>query len=188
MRLPKHHLIERLDGRRQTVTDFKLTIEKPLLLTDCLVDGVVGHVWVKALPDGDYLFLFGSAKVEYFGQFYRKRWTIESVFQAFKKRGFNLENTYLKSLVKLKKLVALVGIAYSIYVNMGIYEHQKVQKIKTKKHGYKAKSFARKGIDSIREVFREGQELPLFLLNRFLSLLRSILIQSTHYQSVKIVG
>jgi hypothetical protein len=69
MRLPKHHLIERLDGRRQTVTDFKLTIEKPLLLTDCLVDGVVGDVWVKALPGGDYLFLFGSGKVECFGQF-----------------------------------------------------------------------------------------------------------------------
>jgi hypothetical protein len=148
MRLPKHHLIERVDGRRQTLTDFDLSLEKPLLLTHCLVDGIVGHVWVKALPEGDYLYLFGNAKVEYFGQFYRKRWRIETVFQAFKKRGFNLENTHLKMLAKLKKLVALVSIAYSICVSIGIYEHQKVQKIKTKKHGYKAKSFARKGIDS----------------------------------------
>jgi hypothetical protein len=180
MRLPKHHLIERLDGRRQTVTDLKLTTKKPVLLTHYLVDGVVGHVWVKALPEGDYLLMFGDAKVKYFGQFYRKRWRIETVFQAFKKRGFNLENTYLKMLAKLKKLVTLVSIAYSICVSMGIYEHQKVQKINTKKHGYKAKSFARKGIDSIREVFRQGKELPQYLLSRLLSLLRSILMQSAH--------
>jgi predicted amino acid-binding ACT domain protein len=130
MRLPKHHLIERLDGRKQHLTELTLSITKPLLLSDCLIDGVVGHVWVKTLPDGDYLFLFGTAKVEYFGGFYPKRWTIECVFQAFKKRGFNLENTHLKVMAKLKKLVALVAIAYSICVSMGIYQHQKVQKIK----------------------------------------------------------
>jgi hypothetical protein len=188
MRLPKHHLIERLDGRKQHLTDFTLSTQQPLLLTDCLVDGVVGHVWVKALPEGEFLYLFGSGKVEYFGQFYRKRWTIESVFQAFKMRGFNLENTHLKVLAKLKKLVALVSIAYSICVSMGGYQHQKVQKIKTKKHGYKAKSFSRKGIDCIREVFRQGQELPQALMNRFLSLLRWVCIQASHYQLLKIVG
>lgn len=188
MRLPKHHLIESLDGRKQHLTDFSLSIEKPLLLTKCLVDGVVGQVWVKALPDGDYLFLFGTAKVEYFGQFYRKRWTIESLFQSLKKRGFNLENTHLKSPEKLKKLVALVSIAYSICVSMGIYQHQKVQKIKTKKHGYKAKSFSRMGIDCIRQVFRHGQGLPQTLCNRFLSLLRWICLQASHYQLIKIAG
>ncbi len=188
MRLPKHHLIERLDGRKQKLTEFSLAIERPLLLSDCLVDGVVGQVWVKALAGGEYLFLFGSAKVEYLGALYRKRWRIETVFQTFKQRGFNLENTHLKSLVKLKKLVALVSIAYSISVSTGLYQHQKVQKIKTKKHGYKAKSFARKGIDSIREVFRQRQELPQYLLNRLLSLLRNILIQSAHYQVLKIAG
>jgi hypothetical protein len=178
MRLPKHHLIERLDGRKQRLTDVSLSIEKPLLLTDCLVDGVVGHVWVKALPDRDYLFLFGTAKVAYFGQLYRRRWTVESLFQAFKTRGFNLENTHLKSLTKLKKLVALVSIAYSICV----------QKIKTKKHGYKAKSFSRKGIDLIRQVCRQGKELPQALLNRFLGLLRWICMQVSHYQVLKIAG
>lgn len=40
MRLPKHHLIEPLDGRKQTITDFNVSTQKPLLLTDCLVDGV----------------------------------------------------------------------------------------------------------------------------------------------------
>jgi hypothetical protein len=188
MRLPKHHLIERLDGRKQKLADLSLSTEKPLLLTDCLVDGVVGNVWAKALTGGDYLFLFGTAKVAYFGQLYRRRWTIESLFQAFKTRGFNLENTHLKSLAKLKKLVALVSIAYSICVSIGVYQHQKVQKIKTKKHGYKAKSFSRKGIDLIREVCRQWQELPKALLNRFLGLLRWICIQVSHYQTLKIVG
>jgi hypothetical protein len=90
-------------------------------------------------------------------------------------------------LAKPKKLVALVSIAYSICVSRGIYEHQKVQRIKTKKHVYKAKSFARKGIDAIREVFRREQVLPPYLLNRLLRMLRSILIKSAQYQSLKIV-
>jgi hypothetical protein len=188
MRLPKHHLIERLDGRKQTLTEFSLSTTKPLLLTNCLVDGVVGHVWVKALPEGEFLYLFGSAKVEYFGQFYRKRWKIESVFQAFKKRGFNLESTHLKVLAKLKKLVAFVSIAYSICVSTGVYQHLKVQKIKIKNHGYKAKSFSRKGIDCIREVFRQGHQLPQALINRLLSLLRWVCIQASHYQLRKMAG
>ena len=74
------------------------------------------------------------------GQLYRKRWTIEACFQTFKERGFDLEKTHLKDFSKLKKLLALVSLAYSIATSMGIYMHRKVQKINTKNHGYKANS------------------------------------------------
>ncbi|NBB31902.1 transposase [Cellulophaga sp. BC115SP] len=37
------------------------------------------------------------------GQLYRKRWSIETVFQSFKGREFNLESTHLQSIAKLKK-------------------------------------------------------------------------------------
>jgi hypothetical protein len=188
MRLPKHHLIHRLDGQIQTITQLNLSPDRPLLLTDCLVDGVVGQVWVKALPDGDYLFLFGTVKVEYMGQLYRKRWTIESVFQNLKQRGFDLEKTHLKDFKKLKKLIAMVSIAYGVCVSMGMYHHNKVQQIKKKKHGYKANSFARKGINLIREFCRKNNYLPLRFENRILSLLRWIKIQLIHYQHLKIAG
>ena len=85
------------------------------------------------------------------GQLYRKRWSIEVCFQNMKRRGFNLEDTHLQDDEKLKKLVALVSIAYAFCASLGIYYHQKVEKIRKKNHGYKANSFVRKGIDLIQE-------------------------------------
>jgi hypothetical protein len=188
MRLPKHHLIHRLDGQSLRLQELTLPADRALLLKDCLVDGVWGDVWVKALADGDFLFLFGTARVDFFGQLYQRRWTIETVFQTFKERGFDLEKTHVKSLSKLKKLVALVSIAYSICISMGLYVHEKVHKIKTKNHGYKAKSFARKGIDSIREIFRSHQAIPDNVNLRIQALCRWLFIQATHYQHLKKAG
>ena len=73
------------------------------------------------LGDGEFLFLFGSAPVKLMGQFYLKLWTIETCFQNLKKRGFNLESTHIKCLNKLKKLMALVSIAYSFCVSLGVH-------------------------------------------------------------------
>jgi hypothetical protein len=122
------------------------------------------------------------------GQLYGKRWTIEACFQTFKERGFDLEKTHLKDLAKLKKLLALVSIAYRIATSMGIYIHRKVQKINTKNHGYKANSFARKGIDTIRQVFRAQQVLPEGMVNRIKALLRWTIRQAAQYQPLKIAG
>ncbi len=109
-------------------------------------------------------------------------------FQAFKERGFDLEKTHLKDFSKLKKLVAMVSLAYSICISMGIYIHRKVQKIKTRNHGYKSNSFCRKGIDTIREVFRSEQLMPGWMINRVKALLRWIIIQATRYQPTTIAG
>jgi hypothetical protein len=188
MRLPKHHLIHRVDGQILKVEQLYFRADIPLKLKDCMLDGVWGQVWVQALAEGDYLFLFGTANVEYFGQFYRKRWTIEVCFQSFKERGFDLERTQLKKASKLKKLVALVSIAYSFCLSMGIYMHEKVQKIKTKNHGYKSKSFVRKGIDYIREISRTAQDLPETLINRIHALFRRIISQLSHCQLLKKAG
>jgi hypothetical protein len=114
MRLPKHQLIHQGDGQVIHITELSFPAGSPRLLKDCMVDGVWGNSWVQPLQAGEYLFLFGNAKVEFFGQFYRKRWSIETCFQAFKERGFNLEKTHVKDLSKLKKLVALVSIAFAL--------------------------------------------------------------------------
>jgi hypothetical protein len=188
MRLPKHHLLHDLDGESLRLQELTLPADRALLLKGYMIDGVWGDVWVKALADGDFLFLFGTARVDFFGQLYQRRWTIETVFQTFKEREFDLEKTHVKSLGKLKKLVALVSIAYSICISMGVYVHKKVQKIKTKNHGYKAKSFARKGIDSIREMFRSHQTIPENIYQRIQALCRWLLIQATHYQYLKKAG
>ena len=106
-------MITRPDGTVAKIEELDLSPGKALILRDCIVDGVVAHVWVKRLETGDFLFLLGTVNAEFMGQLYRKRWTIETVFQSFKERGFDLESTHLQSIPKLKKLIALESIAVS---------------------------------------------------------------------------
>jgi hypothetical protein len=174
MRFPKHHNIHRPDGRIQTVGQLDLIVGRPLVLPDCLVDGVVGNVWVILLADGDYLFLLGTVKAKFMGQLYRKRWCIEACFQNMKGRGFDLECTHLQDNNKLKKLVALVSIAYAFCTSLGIYYHQRVKPIRKKNHAYKANSFARKGIDLIQEWFRTENYMPEKVYHRFICFIRHL--------------
>lgn len=182
VRMPKHHRIERLDGRVQQAA--ALAKSTPLCLSGCLVDGVWGNVYLKRTAEGDLLYLFGTMEAKHLGTVYRRRWTIEACFQAFKGRGFDLERTHLRQLEKLKKLVAMVSIAYALCVSMGIYQDERVKKIKVKKHGYKANSFFRTGLDKIREMLRMKakewhQRIEVFV--------RWINRQLQHYQNTPIL-
>jgi hypothetical protein len=51
--------------------------------------------------------------------------------------------------------VALVSIAFGMCVSLGIYQHEKVKRIKVKKHGYKANSFFRHGFNTERELLKK---------------------------------
>lgn len=168
VRLPKHHHIIRQVGLEEYTHKVEDLVQnhKVLLLSNCMVDGVWANVYAKRLPDGDLLFLLGTPKVGLLGQLYKKRWQIESFFQNIKDRGFDLEATHLKDLGKLKKLIALVSIAYAIVATMGLHEHLRGKAIALKNHGYKANSFSRKGIDLVREGLRRTwkQNFQLFLL------------------------
>ena len=165
VRIPKHHKITRvchLDSKTDRVEQLLVT-RKVIRIKDCMIDGVWGNMYAKQLKD-DILFLFGTAKMEYLPQFYKKRWRIECFFQNVKKRGFNLEETHLTKLEKLKKLVAFVSIAYAFAANMGLHQHKRVEPIPIKNHGYKANSFSRKGINLIREGIRKDwkRDIDLF--------------------------
>lgn len=171
IRLPRHHLVERHDGQEQSALEI-LGETGQVSLSGVLVDGVWANVWLKKLVDGDLLYLFGTPQAKFLGQLYRKRWTIECFFQALKSRGFDLESTHLKDLEKLKKLVALVSIAFAFCSNLGLHHHLKIKPIPLKKHGYKAKSFFRKGLDIVRQALKRQwkDDIQLFkhLLCRFL--------------------
>jgi Transposase DDE domain len=116
-----------------------------------LVDGHWVNVYMKSLSKGDILFLIGSMTAKELGTIYRSRWSIEVLLQSMKKRGFDLESTHLRCRKKIKKLVALVAIAFAFSLLAGRQYDQKVKKIKTKKNGYKANSFFRKGLDLLKD-------------------------------------
>jgi Transposase DDE domain len=80
---------------------------------------------------------------------YKKRWSIEAMFQDFKGQGFNIEETHIPIPSRIVKMVYLVAVAYGICIQIGIME-EKANGIPMKNHGYRAKSLFRRGLDRLR--------------------------------------
>ncbi len=132
------------------------------------IEGVKCNIYGKKLQNGEYLLLAGTGYAKKLGEIYRKRWSIEMCFKAFKTHGFYLENTHLQDQEKLYKLIALVSIAVGLCVKFGFFLHKKKKNIKIRKHGHKANSFFRIGLDAWRKFFKEQEKELVFYVNLFL--------------------
>lgn len=88
---------------------------------------------------------------------YQKRWGIEVLFSALKKRGFDFEQTHLTDIVRIKKLVALLAIAFTWAHLVGIWLAQK-KPLKIKKHGYPEQSLFRYGLDHLQYLLLNIQD------------------------------
>ena len=90
---------------------------------------------------------------------YLQRWQIETMFQALKGRGFNMEETRLKNREKLSKLLAVLALAFCWSYKAGEYVNEK-QPIKVKSHGRKAQTLFRAGLDHLQRIL---ENLDLWL-------------------------
>ena len=168
--------------------DLGLAVGQVRRLAHRQVDGVWGQFWVKALTDGAFLFLFGTSGLTSLGQFYGKRWTIEPCFQNLKGREFNLENSHLRSYDKLRKLIALVSLAYAFCLSVGQAADQRTP-VARKKHGYRATSLSRHGLNIVRHLTRPATDAQTKLARMVDALLEWLIRQITHGQiSIKIMG
>jgi len=155
VRVPKSHKITLENGKKYSAEQL-LGKRKSLQLPQAMVDGIWVRVYLKRLKNKQLLFLIGTVKYPTFlPQIYRRRWQIECFFQHLKSRGFDLESTHMTNLKKLKILLGIVGLVSVMCQTAGVYHHEKVQKIEMKKHGYKVKSFARKGLDEWRSILKQ---------------------------------
>ena len=189
MRLPRHHHVTLPDGQVWAVADLGLAAGQVRRWPQVQVAGVWGMGWVKALADGDFLFLFGHVGLPYMDQLYARRWTIEQCFQNLKGRGFNLENTGLRCLDKLRKLVALVSLADAFCLSVGQRADRRGTPIARKKQGYPAKSLSRHGLDILRQITRPNSLNTNALARQVEALLDWLIRQVACYQMpVKIVG
>jgi len=80
---------------------------------------------------------------------YKERWQIEMSFKALKSSVFNIEDTHLNHLDRIEKLLSLVMVAFTWAYRIGIYVHRYCKQIPTLKHGYKAKSIFKYGLETI---------------------------------------
>jgi len=82
---------------------------------------------------------------------YAVRWEIETLFACLKTRGFRLEETHLSDPERLKRLVALLALAFSWAHIIGEWLTQ-AHPLKTKKHGRMERSIFRHGFDYLRRI------------------------------------
>lgn len=155
VRVPKHHLITFNDGSTHSAQALLSQSEGHLLMENVIVDTVSVNLCLSVDAHGEMLFLIGTIAPSKLKQTYRKRWTIEVVFQALKKRGFHIESTGLMCRNKLRKLFAIVALAYTVCWITGI-EDGKSNPVKPKKHGYPPYSVFRRGLNILRNAFKSG--------------------------------
>ena len=113
--------------------------------------GRLVYVSALRLDDGELLIVITPDATTTAISDYGKRWGIETLFGMFKTRGFCLESTHFTDAQRLSKLIALMSIALCWAMKTGEYLHQH-QPIKIKKHGRKAKSVFRYGLDHLRSI------------------------------------
>ena len=103
------------------------------------------------LEDGSLLVVATNHKPNTAISDYALRWGIETLFGCLKTRGFCLEATHLTDTERLKKLIALLTLAFCWAHRIGEWVVER-QPIKIKKHGRKAKSIFRTGLDHLRQI------------------------------------
>ena len=116
----------------------------------------------------DFLILISFNQPEKAKQNYEQRWQIEMCFKAMKSSGFDVEKTHLKDIHRIEKLILLVMIAFVWCYKIGIYLHLK-KPIKIKKHGRKAKSIFKYGLDFIAKILLNSKNQTNIEIYGFLS-------------------
>lgn len=82
---------------------------------------------------------------------YSRRWEIECLFGCLKTRGFNFEDTHLINLDRINTLLGILAIAFTFAYVVGIWQNE-IKPIKYKKHGRKAISLFRYGLDYLTRI------------------------------------
>ena len=101
--------------------------------------------------NAEFLIIISFNKVEQAQLCYRKRWQIEMCFKALKSSGFDIQKTHLTDIYRIEKLLLLVIIAFVWCYKAGIFLHQR-KPVVIKKHGRKAKSIFKYGLNAIMQV------------------------------------
>jgi len=103
------------------------------------------------LPDGELLITAADSLLADPIAHYGKRWEIETLFGCLKSRGFHFEDTHMVNPARIKKLLVLLSIAFCWAHKAGEWRHEE-KPIPSKKHGRKAQSWFRYGLDYLRDI------------------------------------
>ncbi len=83
---------------------------------------------------------------------YKQRWPIETLIRGLKSSGFDIEDTHVTHLDRIQKLILLVIIAFVWCYKIGDFIDQNCKPISIKKHGIRAISVFKYGLDYLSRV------------------------------------
>lgn len=83
------------------------------------------HVVGLKMENEELLILATNQQPETALERYKKRWEIETLFQALKGRGFYLEDTHMTNPQRIEKLLAILSMAFAWAHKTGEWKHQK---------------------------------------------------------------
>lgn len=133
------------------------------------INGQLCYLSGSKLDKGEYLILVSFNRPQNANDYYKQRWQIEMTFKAMKSSGFNIEKTHLSDIKRIEKLILLVMIAFVWAYKVGIYIHQNIKPITIKKHGRKAKTIFKTGLDYLTKCFLNSNFYSFFNIFHFLS-------------------
>lgn len=80
---------------------------------------------------------------------YKKRWQVETMFKGMKSSGFDIEGSHVRDHSRMSNLFAIIMIAYVWCYLVGIYINEYIKPITVLKHGRRAVSLFKYGLDYI---------------------------------------
>lgn len=155
-RIKYNNLISRVHGGKSPARNFfrQLRCKEAMQLKGMRkVFGINLYVTGMRLPE-EYLIIISNdnASCEQILDDYKKRWSIECLFKALKSQGFDFETTHLVDRDKIDKIIVLLAIAF-LWVRLAGEWLSEQKTIEIKKHGRKAISIFRYGLDYLRGIF-----------------------------------
>jgi len=100
---------------------------------------------------------------------YKVRWEIETMFKAFKTHGFNIEDTNLQEIDRVKKLIALVSLAFCWCYLIGALEMESGKLIPIRKHGRPQYTVFYFGLELLSEAIYQSDNKTVIKYIKFLS-------------------
>ncbi|AFZ66659.1 IS4 family transposase [Deinococcus peraridilitoris] len=134
------------------------------LLEKANIYGQVMQLVVTRTPEGELLALATDLKIDETRGVYHLRWSVESTFSAQKSRGFDLEASAMTKPARLERLVGVVTLAMAWCLRIGTWCHEQ-RPIKRKKHGRRAVSLVKYGLERLAAALRWGTSDRTILLS-----------------------
>jgi len=149
IRIRKNQFVSTHGKEKQAWRLFNTT-EPRFLRKPRSLDGLMVYMGGKKLEDGDFLILISNKSIKKGLFLYARRWEIETLFGALKTRGFRFETTHLTIPKRVDGLTAVLALALAWAVKVGDIQTKGGKSIPIKKHGRRAISIFRIGLDTIR--------------------------------------